>query len=255
MSLSSHKFAWSMEARPALNNPIFKSPSPCVWGSSCYYHGCCRFVHPGEEGTGRKLFPGRITFNQETNNMTWEPPVVRLIGNASFYERRRKGMSWPQWVAYKQMASAPQLSYTCTSCFQEKATMPHPHDSNPITKSMFCAECFWEISDDLKHSGRAKARAAWEKERIELKENYREKFFPIAYQVLRDHTDTLIECGMMHNEVTPGKLVCVLLKNNDAGNLERLLKDENYQDLAHELYKAYEKVFDDEKNKEMGMVY
>jgi hypothetical protein len=247
MSLSSSNFAWSLDKRPELNNPIFKTPLPCVWGSSCYYHGCCRFVHPGEEGTGRKLFPGRISFDPITKMMFWEPPVVRLIGNPSFYERRRKGMSWPQWIAYKQMASASKPSYICASCSSEEATMPHPQNASLVTKNMYCGECFWEVSDDIKNSGRAARRAAWEKEMLELKENYREKFFHIAYQTLQEQKETLIECGMLHRNVTAGKIVSVILKNNNSDVLERLLKNENYQELAYEMYSAYEKVFEEEK--------
>ena len=76
---------------------------PCRWGSNCYYNECCRFVHPGEEGIGRKLFPAR-SYTDAQGIQVYEPPTVRLIGygenRVRFYERRRLRLSWPQWCNY-----------------------------------------------------------------------------------------------------------------------------------------------------------
>jgi len=83
----------------AFSAPELNAPRPCKHASNCYYNGAggCAFVHPGEEGTGFKIFPARIT---ETNGKeTWQKATVRLIGGAKFYERRRLKMSWPQWCA------------------------------------------------------------------------------------------------------------------------------------------------------------
>ena len=88
-------FAWNYDEQPELNNPSLNSPIPCIWGANCYYANCCRFVHPGEEGTARKLFPSRSYIDNGVQ--VWEPPTVRLIGHARFYERRRLRLSWPQW--------------------------------------------------------------------------------------------------------------------------------------------------------------
>jgi hypothetical protein len=95
----SFSFAWNWDSQPELNSPPLNSPIPCRWGSKCYYNECCRFVHPGEEGTGRMLFPGR--YSEYNGKSTWEPPIVRLIGHPHFYERRRLHLSWPQWCAKK----------------------------------------------------------------------------------------------------------------------------------------------------------
>jgi hypothetical protein len=58
--------------------------------------GCCAFVHPGEEGTGRRLFEERTTTN-EAGETTTQKACVRLTGKAGFYERRRLRLSWPAW--------------------------------------------------------------------------------------------------------------------------------------------------------------
>lgn len=81
----------------AFDAPELNSPQPCIHGAGCVYTvkdkddvihpGCCRFVHPGEEGTGRRLFPAK----------DGKPPCVRLTGKAGFYERRRLRMSWGEW--------------------------------------------------------------------------------------------------------------------------------------------------------------
>ena len=97
-------YSFSWDSQPELNASQLNSPQPCRWASRCVYNKCCAFVHPGEEGTGRMLFPGRIS--DSSGSQIWESPVVRLIGRAKFYERRRLKLSWPQWCALKNM-SAP----------------------------------------------------------------------------------------------------------------------------------------------------
>jgi len=135
MTSVSSKFAWTMDSQPELNHLALKSPIPCNWGSSCYYNGCCCFVHPGEEGTGRKLFPGRVSFNQQYGVMCWEAPVVRLIGNASFYERRRKGMSWPQWLVYKkQKQNQKQMAYLP---YELDAVFPAQDEKDKMRRKLF----------------------------------------------------------------------------------------------------------------------
>jgi hypothetical protein len=83
-----------------MNDPKYHSPRPCKHGDKCYYRNDdtgkgCGFVHPGEEGKGRHLFPPRT--DKEGAKQTWEGPVVRLVGGATFYERRRLGLTWPEW--------------------------------------------------------------------------------------------------------------------------------------------------------------
>ncbi len=99
-STTTLSLAWNWEAHPEFNDPALKSPRPCTHGANCLYDGCCGFVHPGEEGTERKLFPARTRVNQD-GNQEWEPAVVRLVGyrrgQAGFYERRRLRLSWADW--------------------------------------------------------------------------------------------------------------------------------------------------------------
>jgi len=96
---------------PAFDAPELKSPQPCIHGAGCVFTvknaqgkpipACCRFVHPGEEGTGRRLFPERTirdTFGDGDGKIV-QPACVRLIGKAGFYERQRLRMPWQEWCA------------------------------------------------------------------------------------------------------------------------------------------------------------
>ena len=103
----SYAFDWS---NPEMNSPVLNSPRPCSHGVNCTYNGQggCAFVHPGEEGTGRRVFPARIT--TVNGNQIWQKATVRLVNSGKkvdFYERRRLKMSWPEWLEYKGIASTP----------------------------------------------------------------------------------------------------------------------------------------------------
>ena len=88
-----------------LEKPEFHCPQPCKWAANCVYKAGtgCGFVHPGEHGTALKLFEERNTDGRT------QPAVVRLLG-ASFYERRRLGLSWPEWCARKGLPAPVPLS-------------------------------------------------------------------------------------------------------------------------------------------------
>lgn len=92
----SYAFDWN--AQPELNDPVYESPVPCRAGYNCCYEGVCSFVHPGEEGLGRRIFPAR---------QAGEKDVVRIFGQphkkATFYERRRLRLSWPEWCRRSNM--------------------------------------------------------------------------------------------------------------------------------------------------------
>ncbi len=85
-------YAFDWDAESHLNHMSLQSPIPCRAGYNCTYSGVCSFVHPGEEGIGRRIFPARNP---------GEKDVVRLFGvpekKATFYERRRLRLSWPAW--------------------------------------------------------------------------------------------------------------------------------------------------------------
>lgn len=98
-------YAFDWDAESHLNHMSLQSPIPCRAGYNCTYSGVCSFVHPGEEGIGRRIFPARAP---------GEKDVVRLFGvpekKATFYERRRLRLSWPAWCERVgwQMPEAPQ---------------------------------------------------------------------------------------------------------------------------------------------------
>jgi len=87
--------------------PALGSPQPCVHGSGCVFTvkgadgiiipGCCRYVHPGEEGNGRRYFPARGS----------QKACVRLTGKAGFYERCRLKMSWQAWCERENIPYTP----------------------------------------------------------------------------------------------------------------------------------------------------
>jgi len=90
--------------------PELNSPQPCAHGGGCDYkrkdpesgemvEGCCAFVHPGEEGTGRHLFESRSV--ERDGVMVQQPACVRLTGGAGYYERRRLRLSWKAWCEQK----------------------------------------------------------------------------------------------------------------------------------------------------------
>jgi hypothetical protein len=111
-----------------------KSPQPCEHGAGCDYRrkdpktgamlkACCRFVHPGEEGNGRRLFPARtVCYEVEVEEEECppemrgdrvvrrekkkpvvvekvQPACVRLTGRAGYYERCRLRLSWADWCS------------------------------------------------------------------------------------------------------------------------------------------------------------
>jgi len=89
----------------ALDDPKLRSPTPCPRGIYCQYKipnpetqeleiACCRMVHPGEEGNGRRLFPARTAPDGRV-----QPTCARLTGNAGFYERCRLKQPWRVWAA------------------------------------------------------------------------------------------------------------------------------------------------------------
>ena len=101
-----------------LEKPEFHCPQPCKWAANCVYKAGtgCGFVHPGEHGTALKLFEERNTDGRT------QPAVVRLLG-ASFYERRRLGLSWPEWCARKGLPAPVPLSALAK---QKPASVPAP---------------------------------------------------------------------------------------------------------------------------------
>lgn len=97
----------------ALDKPELRSPTPCPRGVYCQYKlpnpetkelelACCRMVHPGEEGNGRRLFPAR-----QTPDGRQQPACVRLTGKAGFYERCRLKQPWRVWATEHEIPLPP----------------------------------------------------------------------------------------------------------------------------------------------------
>lgn len=99
----------------AFDAPHLNSPQPCVHGAGCVFTvkdatgtitpGCCRYVHPGEEGTGRRIFPSRTL--KKDDKIIHQAACVRLTGNAGYYERRRLGLSWQAWCERTNITYTP----------------------------------------------------------------------------------------------------------------------------------------------------
>ena len=102
--------------KPSFDEPKLRSPQPCTRGVHCDYRrwnpatkqlepAVCHFVHPGEEGTGRRLFPAR-----RLPDGRQQPACVRLTGAAQgFYERCGKRIPWGTWCAQKGLPYAPLM--------------------------------------------------------------------------------------------------------------------------------------------------
>jgi len=103
----------------AFDAPALRSPQPCIHGAGCVFTvkdaddktipGVCRFVHPGEEGKGRRLFPERTIKDTgpDGDGKIVEPACVRLVGAAGYYERMRLKMPWQAWCALKGLVFTP----------------------------------------------------------------------------------------------------------------------------------------------------
>jgi hypothetical protein len=111
MSAPVNQIKWYENA--AWDAPELNSPQPCIHGAGCVFTvkdadgkilpGCCRYVHPGEEGTGRRLFPARTLDDGRV-----QPACVRLTGAAhQFYERRGRKIPWQEWCRQQDIPFTP----------------------------------------------------------------------------------------------------------------------------------------------------
>ena len=133
-------FRWYKKA--AFDAPQLNSPQPCAHGAGCVYTvkdketgeqvaGCCAFVHPGEEGTGRRLFEERTTTN-DAGETTTQKACVRLTGKAGFYERRRLRLSWPAWCEQQGIPYTANKPREKLGEQQEQKPRAHkPRDQKP----------------------------------------------------------------------------------------------------------------------------
>jgi len=109
--MTNNRIKWWENA--AFDAPELNSPQPCIHGAGCVFTikdsegkvtpGCCRYVHPGEEGTGRRYFAARTLPDGRE-----QPACVRLTGAAdAFYERRGRKIPWQEWCKQKGIPFVP----------------------------------------------------------------------------------------------------------------------------------------------------
>lgn len=196
-ALTEKPLSWPAELE-GWTDAKYKTPQACRWADACVYKGCCGFVHPGEEGTGLKFFPGRVT---TTNGVSqWEPPVVRLIGSPTFYKRRRLRMSWPQWCAESGLPAPVPLS--------QRAPAPAPYPAD-------CSMLSLTAPDILYPAMRAKVTA-------DTKNRLGDLLYPMVEAILTQNKEQMAEADAWHESMTPGKVVGMFLEGIDLPELEEL---------------------------------
>ena len=188
-------------ADPQFSAPQLNAPRPCAHASNCYYNGPngCAFVHPGEEGTGMKLFPARISKNYQTGQEIWQKATVRLIGSASFYERRRLKMSWPAWCALPKNAHLP---------------MPVKPTQTPVQTPS--AETQNMAKDYSQLIERAQMNAT---------QQLGNALYPIIGSFLAKNEKDMKAGGVWHPKMTAGKITGMLLEALPYNQLYPMLSD------------------------------
>lgn len=251
-------------ADPQFSAPELNAPRPCAHASNCYYNGPngCAFVHPGEEGTGMKIFHARVV--RDNGKETWQKATVRLIGGAAFYERRRLKMSWPQWCALPKNAHlpkpgkpqlAPPLAPSVARIFQELAPAAAQTTLTPSVARLFqmaAAEAvpFSSLSPveqwramfqtgyaiqtpeiiaaraNFMTSFNEQARALNEKAIAEMKrQQIGNALYAIIAPFLAETMEGMKEGGVWHDKITAGKLTGMLLEGFSYEELIAMLSD------------------------------
>jgi hypothetical protein len=224
----SRKINWSdapfnWPAQPELDEKALNSPQPCSHGSGCRYAGPCAFVHKGEEGTGRRLFPARTVDGKE------QGACVRLIGSPGFYERRRLRLSWPEWCAkkgYQAPAAAveasvssgnwPALPYVPVAASQRSETGLFPAgwsmQQTMLQQAMLQQAMFQQAMLQGQEAARAAAAAkeASAKATLELRNDYGQKLFDKLLPYVADLQKSMAE--NWPKSATAGKLTGIFLE-------------------------------------------
>jgi hypothetical protein len=254
--------AFHTDGQVALNDPQLNCPRMCGHGSGCSYTGPggCAFVHPGEEGTGRRLFPARS--NPQTGEQ--QRAAVRLIGSPGFYERRRLKMSWKQWCALPKNehlraslppAAAPQKQQkqaqkadVWNAAKEQAASAAQPAQAGHwIPMPMPTVPFYQTLTTMLAVHEEAitkcpESMVSYHTQEIQqLKVAARTAFGEALYvkiaPFLTEVKPSLIEAGQWCETITAGKLtgmileghtfkeLCVLLRNESKGEMEEMLAD------------------------------
>ena len=286
--------AFNNDGHPELNDPALNCPRICVHGIHCTYTGPgatgCNFVHPGEEGTGRRLFPARM--DEKTGQE--QAACVRLVGSPGFYERRRLKMSWPQWCALPKNAhlrseprrqqeapaaaapaaprrqqEAPAAAAPAAPRQQKKAAvaLPPPPRAAPLAQAQQQQPPPWaqaqakppvgllimqarihlenssalathyermvsrgaDLSSFIGRSAKQQAemhRAFATRAAAHLRELFGNELFARTGALLNEVRPAMVAEEQWSNEITPGRLVGMLLEGLDYDDLTQLLEDQ-----------------------------
>jgi len=228
---TSYAFDWS--SQPELNDLKYNSPRPCNHGANCVYSNptrCCAFVHPGEEGTGRRLFPAFIRKNNDGTSV-WMPAAVRLIGGASFYERRRLNLSWPDWC-FRQGLPGP----TRRPARAEKINLEV--SETPLVQAPLVQEKEQEqqlsqaqVDQALKCHFRLCGSCDRGKQQVQQQQAKQQKpgddvrtaLYIAISMGLAYGRDAMIQTGTVHKDITPEKITGMILHSFDLDECKRLV--------------------------------
>lgn len=120
-----------------MDAPELRSPLPCPRGNTCNFSvledgklvsACCRFVHPGEGGSGRRFYEEKVT------DGTVLKACVRLTGchkdaGGGYYARRKARMSWRSWA---QTHNLPWSDQTAAVTLLTMGGKPLPPSKQPV---------------------------------------------------------------------------------------------------------------------------
>jgi len=81
----------------------------------------------------------------------------------------------------------------------------------------------------------------------------RERLFSVIYIAFLENMDTLLECGMAHRNITPGKIVEKICHAYSMEEVYALLA--NGVMMGQVMYEMYEKVLEDETNAVKRIVF
>jgi hypothetical protein len=192
--------------------PELNAPRPCAHAANCYYNGPngCAFVHPGEEGTGMKIFHARVMKDQQTGKEMWQKATVRLIGGAGFYERRRLKMSWPAWCALPKNSHLQKPVKGSPPAKEQEKEKVQEYVA-PFTQPA-------QSQDGMLHKMIAQAEA-------QTRQNIGNALYPIINAFLAEEESSMKAGGVWHPSMTAGKITGMLLEGFSCNDLYQMMTD------------------------------
>ena len=242
---SSPPFSWP--AQPELDEKSLNSPQPCQHGGNCTYKkadACCAFVHPGEQGTGRVFFPARMT--TADGKQIYQKAAVRLVGS-SFYERRRLGLSWPEWCAKKGLKPVVQ-AVPVVPVVPVASPVPvpgqvisngqislGPQPSPQVMQLAYLFQAMQQAAQAAQAQMQAYAQQQAEAEAI-LAAQHKQHLGTLLFAKIEPKLAAMKEIAAYSDEeqeavawpenITTGKITGMFVEGMDANELQELLKDD-----------------------------